>query len=445
MEGLDIAFYKGRARYHTKYDSPAFTSGGEKSLWSMIDVARGVGIGLLSEEPSQKTPKRPRPGVYFDMFKSTMVSFHLGSLLTFNVVALVVGPIVLVLFWLIASVIEELTPPTLPPKPTATDSASRIATRAFGAGSTAAQAATGGFWAKILPEKLWWTIWKQASFWVALLFTAVAQALLIWGHVSLNPFVSPLVLPFRILANHDTPQTVHTHPYLVLLSSFCLAYITITTTLFFAFPPSPIKHATIVREREKTTLFMHLHFLAWIILLISTIAIARAKVGGLYFITAWYVGVWGAGLVGCSQSFAGFSEVLRKRKKAVRRARSASSSSSSSSSSDSEDERRDRRDRASERTPLLGLFRQTRNDGTSASGSSSNGLAAAVAKAKREYEEGGAIGWWIVQVLLSVPVFVVLVGQLALLLLDAMNQSLTDGGSVHPGVSHSSFPTEYSI
>lgn len=65
MEGLDIAFYKGRSRYHTKWDSPSFTEGGERSLWAMIEVARGVGAGLLGQEPDGKRAHH-NAGVYFD-------------------------------------------------------------------------------------------------------------------------------------------------------------------------------------------------------------------------------------------------------------------------------------------------------------------------------------------------------------------------------------------
>ena len=48
MQGLDLAFYKGRSRYHTRYDTAPYTTGGEKSLWSMMEVAKGSGIELLN-------------------------------------------------------------------------------------------------------------------------------------------------------------------------------------------------------------------------------------------------------------------------------------------------------------------------------------------------------------------------------------------------------------
>jgi hypothetical protein len=40
MEGLDFAFYKGRSKYHTKYDSIVYTEGGRKALWAMMDSVR---------------------------------------------------------------------------------------------------------------------------------------------------------------------------------------------------------------------------------------------------------------------------------------------------------------------------------------------------------------------------------------------------------------------
>lgn len=69
-EGLDVAFYKGRSRYHTKWDGPSYTEGGEQSLWSMIDVAKGVGIGLLN--PKDSKASRGKAGVYFDRESSVL-------------------------------------------------------------------------------------------------------------------------------------------------------------------------------------------------------------------------------------------------------------------------------------------------------------------------------------------------------------------------------------
>lgn len=71
MAGLDLAFYKGRSRYHTKYDAVPYTLGGKKSLWSMMEVAKGVGTGLLDKpfdaEDGNVNDKRAKDApVYFD-------------------------------------------------------------------------------------------------------------------------------------------------------------------------------------------------------------------------------------------------------------------------------------------------------------------------------------------------------------------------------------------
>ncbi|KAF5317305.1 hypothetical protein D9611_003592 [Ephemerocybe angulata] len=393
MEGLDIAFYKGRSRYHTKWDSPSFTDGGELSLWAMIEVARGVGSGLLSQKPQTKESPS-RAGVYFDLFKSVMVSFRLKSLLTFNVVALVVGPIVLALLYVLAAVIGAGdTPPPVPPKRPAQQSghgasaSNRPPARTFGSSDGEDGAS---FWSKLRTRSFLIRIWQHSSFWVALVVTTVVQGLLVWGYVALNPFI------------------IYTHPYSVLLSAFTLAYLTVVLTLKLAFPSSPIKHATISREKEKTTILLHVHFLAWVALLFATVLIAKARVGGVYVITAWYIGVWGASVVGILQRFtSGNDPAVKGKRRAPRR------SGSGSSSSDSDDDRHHGQHRGDERTPLL-----------ASSTAASNGHAG-----KKDGDEGGAIGWWIVQVLLSVPLFLALLGQIALMLLDSMSQTLTDGSS----------------
>lgn len=64
MNGLDLAFYKGRSKYHTKYDAVSFMLGGQRSLWSMMETARGVGVNLLSAPLEAETDESVP--VYFD-------------------------------------------------------------------------------------------------------------------------------------------------------------------------------------------------------------------------------------------------------------------------------------------------------------------------------------------------------------------------------------------
>lgn len=64
MDGVDLAFYKNRALYHTKFDSLTYAEGGRRSLQAMIEAVRYGGMEMLD------APITPRHGrkdpVYFD-------------------------------------------------------------------------------------------------------------------------------------------------------------------------------------------------------------------------------------------------------------------------------------------------------------------------------------------------------------------------------------------
>ena len=91
MQGLDLAFYKGRSRYHTRYDTVPYTTGGEKSLWSMMEVAKGSGIELLNAydtEVDQGGVRDRDAPVFFDSKHNVVFQHEMGpncSCLTFSV------------------------------------------------------------------------------------------------------------------------------------------------------------------------------------------------------------------------------------------------------------------------------------------------------------------------------------------------------------------------
>ena len=66
MQGLDVAFYKNRAFYHSPRDSiPGMGYGaGRKALWAMLETARGAGLALLNDDATAAADGAP--GVYFD-------------------------------------------------------------------------------------------------------------------------------------------------------------------------------------------------------------------------------------------------------------------------------------------------------------------------------------------------------------------------------------------
>ena len=64
MGGVDLAFYKNRAFYHTPFDSiPGMgRDEGRKALWAMMETTQGVGLQLLNGADAEDTSS----GVYFD-------------------------------------------------------------------------------------------------------------------------------------------------------------------------------------------------------------------------------------------------------------------------------------------------------------------------------------------------------------------------------------------
>ena len=100
------------------------------------------------------------------VFKSSAIVFPLAKLLTFNIVTLVVGPIVLLLLFLCERIF--LAP--------------RAESAEFEADSLPVPSESHGIsW----PH----TIWRHAKFWIVLVIAIGVQVLLTWAYISLNPFV----------------------------------------------------------------------------------------------------------------------------------------------------------------------------------------------------------------------------------------------------------------
>ncbi|KAG8872471.1 hypothetical protein FRB98_009577, partial [Tulasnella sp. 332] len=102
MEGLDLAFYRMRSKYHTKYDSVA-NLGGRDSLWAMMEASLGSGKALV-DLVDAKGKDSGAEVIYFDVLGISMVVLEQNTLFILDVVALVIGPIAVVaLVFLLAS------------------------------------------------------------------------------------------------------------------------------------------------------------------------------------------------------------------------------------------------------------------------------------------------------------------------------------------------------
>jgi hypothetical protein len=260
MDGLDLAFYKGRSKYHTKFDAVPFTLGGERSLWIMMETARGVGENLLGaplEDDEDKVDTKGKdPAVYFDcelcilsyphdcnrlsVFKSIIFVFPISGLLTFNILALIIGPILLMLFItyerlfngsraVVHGIHHSRTSSLQDQSPVHETAQDRPRQRYFGHprdfGPLDAETSDASRHSSIVPEpstRIYWfdVIWRNIKFWVALGVGVASQILLMWSYVVLNPFVRlPFAFPFTLLISSSTRPFTLCHTLCCLHSS----------------------------------------------------------------------------------------------------------------------------------------------------------------------------------------------------------------------------------
>lgn len=63
MRGLDFSFYRGRSKYHTKFDSVPYTEGGDKAIWAMLEPTWAAGVALANDDNASSSEER---AVYFE-------------------------------------------------------------------------------------------------------------------------------------------------------------------------------------------------------------------------------------------------------------------------------------------------------------------------------------------------------------------------------------------
>ncbi|KAK9768985.1 hypothetical protein SCAR479_02229 [Seiridium cardinale] len=113
MRGLDLAFYRPRARYHTNQDDTRHTS--IDSLWHMLSHSVHTMKGLSGDTGDTFTGKRtdgnqkkidngaPTDGVWFDLFGKAFVLLGLHDLFALSLSFLIATPLILTLFVFILS------------------------------------------------------------------------------------------------------------------------------------------------------------------------------------------------------------------------------------------------------------------------------------------------------------------------------------------------------
>ncbi|KIY73480.1 hypothetical protein CYLTODRAFT_434156 [Cylindrobasidium torrendii FP15055 ss-10] len=359
MQGLDLAFYKGRSKYHTKYDAIPHTDGEKKALWAMMEAALGSSNALANNDGSMHDAD-DSPPVYFDLFGAVLVLFPLSTLITFNIVFLVVGPITLLLIMALEAGIQHRRRPFIQNGNAAVESTEEsMFTR---------------FWDSLIHFHWLSGFWQWAKFWIALGITIASQVLLVWSFIGLNTFM------------------IYSAPFLVLTSSFSLTYLTMVAVLNLPIPGVKAH----IPEIQKQSVLVQTYVLSWILLVCATVAENTKHVGGFYFASALNALTFLACSFGCIEAMLGARGtnpvvvILEQPTPADERA-----------SANFEE--------ADEHTPLIP---RTRHDVTIL-----------------HDEETGAIGWWILQMLLVVPIPIILIAHIAVLLVGALPQTLADGNS----------------
>ncbi|KAF9476651.1 hypothetical protein BDN70DRAFT_995500 [Pholiota conissans] len=443
MAGLDLAFYRGRSMYHTKYDSMQYTVGGQKSLWSMMEAARGIGIGLLSEPLVEKVNAADfnDDAVYFDLFKSKIIVFRLKNLLTFNVISLIAGPTFLALLLFCESFFRR----TDDTRPLLHDDASARHVPPTHSRNNSGQGLPGIGRRRPLtpvpgahpededededdhlhrrseeaeepnPAPRSHAIWRHTKFWVALFAILGLQVLLGWSYVVINPFA------------------IYSSPYFILFSFSSLVYLVLVNVLtlpsslpFFHPKSSPAPSTSHLRpaQQQKQTLFFHLYAFTWILLLLGTLGITLVHpgIGGGYLVSAWNACVG----IACALTVLEGLFTSAKDKKTTEEDDGDEYDELTLNEGDS-GAPRGRREDADESTPLIWREQQQHR----AVGSSRTGHHFGARGEEAVGKDGGGLAtcWWIAQFLVSVPVPVILFGQIATLLLDSVPQTLADGGA----------------
>ena len=105
LRGLDVAFFRPRARYHTDQDDAR--NAGPNSLWHMLSATIATVDGLTSHQGEDFEGSPDNTGklstgkgsnaVWFDVLGQTFAVFRLNTLFALSVSLLVAGPIVFIL------------------------------------------------------------------------------------------------------------------------------------------------------------------------------------------------------------------------------------------------------------------------------------------------------------------------------------------------------------
>lgn len=193
-----------------------------------------------------------------------------------------------------------------------------------------------------------------------------------------------------------------------------MAYLSIVLVVSF---PCNIRGTVSAPEQQKLSILLQLYGFTWVLLVFSTAILRSAEIGSTYFITAWNV----CALLGCivalvegMSSIGGFeaeTEVGSEHHAYVEGTQYQAISTEEDADDQQSSHRIEEDHEPTETTPLVSR------------------------EPLPPCQEQSVMGWWILQLLLVVPLPVILVSHIVVAILGATCQTLTDGNS--PALSKS--------
>lgn len=415
QRGLDLAFFKPRARYHTNQDDARHTS--KASLWhmlsasvdTMINLSGDTGDTFIGPRPDDDHTKaqngRSSDGVWFDIFGSSFVLFNLRGMFAWSLTVLIATPLILALvtyllvkadkYYFFTSKVKVDDDPD------------------FGSVSI------GG--------------WKGL---IRFPFALV--------------FASALTLGAAFLLRKVNPLIIYSSPYAVWTTMVCLCYFGLWLILRGA---SAVRPSALHRGLANLWLFV----LGWAALVAATVLEDRFRIASGYFFVFFQSAVFLSTLITLVELFA-----LPKKSDWARQARDEHAAreqigavphsedliaptpgeSDSPTAGQPSGEEGDEIEPPDETTPLVGGTRAENVPTTFATtyrrsiSRFQNGVRK-VAESRNEPiedEQSWSVNlpsWtWILQFLLIGPFLVILAGQIGLLLTDAVYQTGSDGSNL---------------
>ncbi|KAL9111414.1 MAG: hypothetical protein Q9227_004091 [Pyrenula ochraceoflavens] len=400
--GLDVAFTKSRARYHTDQDDTQHTS--RNSIWHMLSAALETTKSLTSYTGNEFEEKgdegkvgsgRGSRGVWFDLFGRAFAVFKAHTIFAISVTLVVVSPLILMLTLLILYKCDKLY----------AFSGARLYHHPEG------------------DEEILLLGWR--GFFRFPVIFAIASAVPI--------LLALLISKYNELIVHSSDWSV----WAMMLSSW----------IFFAWFFS--RSADFARPSVLTRFYTYfwIMIVTWALLVVDIIFQEHFHLAGGYFALFYFAGFFLATWVSYLELFT----LTRKskychermdpsRRDSVSASQLLSPEADENTSQTRGEQHEEDDDEANESTGLLSRHRRktfanyTRNDDSSPITEDHEGeIVGSKGKwfgAEQEWS-GDMPRWtWLLQLLFSAPMAIILIGQIGFLLTQGLHQTGADGGSI---------------